>query len=94
MIDKINTQVNISVTLKAKLETKAAQLEMGYRDYLTYLIDNAVESDNASIDDGPTKQTRLALSESTKERVKHFAKRANCTQEQWLLNVFLKALEA
>jgi len=93
MTDKINTKVDVSVNLKAQLETKAAIVGMGYRDYLVSLIDRAAEQDADYVDDGPTKQTRLALSEATKEKVKHFAKQANCTQEQWLLNVFHSALE-
>ena len=93
MTDKTNTKVDISVTLKAQLETKAAQRGMGYRDYLVSLIDKATEQEAVYVDDGPTKQTRLALSEQTKEKVKLFAKRANCSQEQWLLHVFHTALE-
>ena len=93
MTDKINTKVDISVNLKAQLETKAAVLGMGYRDYLVSLIDKAAEQDADYVDDGPTKQTRLALSEPTKEKVKLFAKHANCSQEQWMLNVFHSALE-
>ncbi len=93
MTDKINTKVDISVNLKAQLETKAALLGMGYRDYLVSLVDLATEQDTSYIDDGPTKQTRLALSEPTKEKVKLFAKHANCSQGQWLLNVFHSALE-
>jgi len=93
MTDKINTKVDISVTLKAQLETKAAILGMGYRDYLVSLIDKAAEEEAVYVDEGPKKQTRLALSEPTKEKVKLFAKHANCSQEQWLLNVFHAALE-
>jgi len=93
MTDKINTKVDVSVNLKAQLETKAANVGMGYRDYLVSLIDKAAEQDADYVDDGPTKQTRLALSGVTKEKVKLFAKHANCTQEQWLLNVFHAALE-
>ena len=93
MTDKINTKVDISVDLKAQLEARAAILSMGYRDYLVSLIDKAAQQDADYVDDGPTKQTRLALSELTKEKVKRFAKQANCSQEQWLLNVFHTALE-
>jgi len=91
--DKTNTKVDISVNLKAQLETKAAVLGIGYRDYLVSLIDKAAEQDADYVDDGPTKQTRLALSEPTKEKVKLFARQANCSQAQWLLNVFHAALE-
>ena len=93
MTDKINTKVDIIVSLKAQLETKAAVLGLGYRDCLVSLIDKATEQDAGYVDDGPTKQTRLSLSELTKEKVKRFAKQANCSQEQWLLNVFHSALE-
>ena len=93
MMDKINTKVDISVNLKAQLETKATLQGMGYRDYLVSLIDKAAEQYSLYVDDGPTKQTRLALSEPTKEKVKRYAKHTNCSQEQWLLNVFLMALE-
>ena len=93
MTDKTNTKVDISVNLKAQLETKAAAQGMGYRDYLVSLIDKAAEQDAIYMDDGPTKQTRLALSELTKEKVKQYSKRANCSQEQWLLNVFHTAIE-
>jgi len=93
MTDKINTKVDISVDLKAQLEARAAILSMGYSDYLVSLIDKAAQQDADYVDDGPTKQTRLALSELTKENVKRFAKQANCSQEQWLLNVFHTALE-
>ncbi|NOY71185.1 MAG: hypothetical protein GXP14_02220 [Gammaproteobacteria bacterium] len=93
MTDKINTKVDIGVSLKAQLETKAATVGLRYRDYLVSLIDIAAEQDAGYVDVGPTKQTRLALSEMTKEKVKRFAKQANCSQEQWLLNVFQSALE-
>ena len=93
MTDKINTKVDIGVDLKAQLETRAAILGMGYRDYLVSLIDKAAAQDADYVDDGPTKQTRLALSEPTKEKVKLFARQANCSQAQWLLNVFYAALE-
>jgi len=93
MTYKVNAKVDVSVTLKAKLETKAAILGIGYRDYLVSLIDKATEKEVLYADEGPTKQTRLALSETTKEKVKLFARQANCTQEQWLLNVFHAALE-
>ena len=93
MTDKINTKVDIGVTLKAQLEARAAIVGMGYRDYLVSLIDAAAQQEEDYVDNGPTKQTRLALSEPTKEKVKLFARQANCSQEQWLLNVFHAALE-
>jgi len=93
MTDKINTKVDISINLKAQLEARAAIIGMGYRDYLVSLIETAARQEEDYVDNGPTKQTRLALSEPTKEKVKLFAKHANCSQEQWLLNVFHSALE-
>ncbi|PCH58882.1 MAG: hypothetical protein COC14_00185 [Burkholderiaceae bacterium] len=91
MTYKANAKVDVNVNLKAKLETKAAILGMGYRDFLVSLIDQATEKEVVYVDEGPTKQTRLALSEATKE--KQFAKQANCSQEQWLLNVLHVAME-
>ncbi len=93
MTYKVNAKVDVSVNLKAKLETKAAILGIGYRDYLVSLIDQATDKEVVYVDEGPTKQTRLALSEATKEKVKQFAKQANCSQEQWLLNVLHVAME-
>ncbi len=77
MTDKTNTKVDISVNLKAQLETKAARQGLGYRDYLVSLIDKATEQEAVYVDDGPTKQTRLALSEQTKEKVSNYYRHEN-----------------
>ena len=93
MTTKTNTVVNIGVTLKAKLEIRAEQSDMNYRDYLAYLADNAAHQSPSEIPNEPTRQTRLSLNHETKVRVKHLSKNANCTQEQWLLNVFQTAVQ-
>lgn len=93
MTTKTNTLVNIGVTLKAQLEIRAEQERMKYRDYLVYLADNAAEQKPLDIQNEPTKQTRLTLSDETKDRVKRLSKQASCSQEKWLLNVFQTAVQ-
>lgn len=93
MTTKTNTLVNIGVTLKAQLEIKAEQQQMNYRNYLSYLADTAAEQHPVKLVSEPTKQTRLTLSDETKDRVKRLSKQASCTQEQWLLNVFQTAVQ-
>jgi hypothetical protein len=93
MSEKSNTVVYIGVTLKAKLEIQAEQMGLNYREYLSYLAENAAEQVPLDIPNEPTKQTRLALNDATKDRVKRLSKQASCTQEQWLLNVFQTAVQ-
>jgi hypothetical protein len=88
----INTQVYIVGSLKAKLEMKAAMKGMKYREYLVYLADEAVKRERFEKAE-PAIQTRLVLGKNTKEKVKAFSKEANCTQTQWLLNVYQAAVQ-
>lgn len=88
-----NTKIDIGVTLKAKLEIKAAISGMNYRDYLAHLASEAVELYSADSQREPTKQTRINLKETTKNKVIQFAKFDGCSQEQWLLNVFEEAVK-
>jgi hypothetical protein len=91
MNEPTNTAIKISVSLKARLEIKAAISGMNYRDYLSHLADIAVRDNPVSATKEPTKQTRINLNDTTKEKVKAFSKLAGCSQEQWLLSVFESA---
>ena len=92
MTASINTQVYIVGSLKAQLEMKAAIKGMGYREYLVYLADEAVNQGQLEQAE-PAIQTRLALGGSTKNKIKDFSKAAHCSQAQWLLNVYQAAVQ-
>lgn len=93
MSESTNTAIKIGVSLKAKLEIKAAISGMNYRDYLSHLANRAVESYCVEQLTEPTKQTRIVLRDDTKEKVKQYSKLAGCSQEQWLLHVFKEAVK-
>ncbi len=90
---KTNTLVNIGVTLKAQLEIHAEHHGMKYREFLAYLADTAVAQPQQQVLHEPTRQTRITLSEETKQRVRQLSRQASCSQEQWLLQVFQTAVQ-